>query len=369
MLEPIRAPLTPALPALLLADYGAEHPVALWLRNKQRVNTQATYARAVAGFAAFLHTERGKDDLMAADFADVLEWRERLAAPTAAGSPAYHSATIVAKMRALSALYGHLVTVGVIARNPCAAVDIPEISDARFKRSWRLDELLAFMAAIPTAERPGLPPARRLQYARDRALFWLLFRNGLRVSEAIGARVGDLQETEGERVLLIREHGAGDQHVKGGRMRYAVLKRETAATLDGYLALRGYGPGGVIVTHPATGGPMGGPTGGDWRDAPLFAVAAHRGRSTRAESPTGERALGRRVVVALMHAYATEAGIDPEIAHPHAARMTAIMALIRAGVDLQAVMAFSGHRTLRAVQAYFDRATLIGENAALRMPY
>lgn len=340
----------------------SDHPVALWLRNKTRNKTTEQYWREVKRFHEWLWVIREKADLFAVDFADVLAYREWLSDPNYPTGP-LRSSTIVARLAILSSLYGHLASRGVIASNPLLPLDFPEITDTKFKRAWRIDEIIAFMQAIPQAPRGSVAT---LQAARDRALFWLLFRNGLRVSEAVGARVGDLEEMDGAHVLVIREHGRDDQHVKRGKQRLAVLKPETWAVIESYVALRGLEEGAVAMTMML---------GEDWRDWPLFPSTRRTGRRPRpigGYSPTTllpPYALDRRTVLHLMQQYGMKAGIDPDILHPHAARMTAITHLILAGVDIGSVMTYSGHQSMASVQRYFDSVQQVKDNAAWRMPY
>lgn len=389
-------------------------PVALWLRNQTRIRTRETYARRVGYFVVWLaeHGSHGHT-VLTADLGDLVLYRDYLSDPDR-WTPPLRTATVVAEMRALSSLYTFLLAQNAITVNPFTQLKLPEITDSKTKRAWRLEELGAFFAAIPTNGRG----ADAVQYARDRALFWLLFRNGLRVGEAVGARIGDLDELDGARILRLREHGRADQHIKRGLSRLAVLKPETAAGIDRYLKLRRVWPG---LNAEVRSGAV------DWRDLPLFAAARVTGGAARrrrraldappseepsetlqedmsdasseeygndekaslhsAGAPTGQytgpgragqgkatraavwEGLSSRQAEALMRRYGERAGLDSAICHPHAARMTAITALIKAGVDLASVMAFSGHRSIRSVQAYVDLTTSVRDNAAWRVPY
>jgi integrase/recombinase XerD len=60
---------------------------------------------------------------------------------------------------------------------------------------------------LSTAERRNLRAAARADGPRSDALITLLLTNGLRISEAIGARIDDLSITEGHRVLRYRRKG------------------------------------------------------------------------------------------------------------------------------------------------------------------
>jgi integrase len=66
------------------------------------------------------------------------------------------------------------------------------------------------------------------------ALACLLLLNGLRVSEATRADVGDLDVERGHRILRVTR--------KGGRVTLVVLAPRTAAAIDAHLAGRAEGP-------------------------------------------------------------------------------------------------------------------------------
>lgn len=324
------------------------HPVALWLANRTRLRTQSAYAYEIAEFARWLRDERGKLDVLDADFADALRYREALSNTTLATS------TILKKLYALSGLYSFLADLPQcerVARNPFAALDMPTASDVRVKRAWTPDEKGAFFAAIP---RDG-----SLLHVRDRALFKVLFGNGPRIGEVTGANVGDLTLESGYHVLVLREHSRDDQHLKTGS-RKLVFKATTAEPLLEYLRARGIGDGGVAETA------------GDWRNLPLFAATRLSGRPTRDGRNRSERGgdtrLSDRNVRSRMQVYGKIAGIDPDLCHPHIARHTVISELLALNIDIVAVMDVSGHKSLASVQRYAHARQQVVHNAALRLP-
>jgi site-specific recombinase XerD len=65
---------------------------------------------------------------------------------------------------------------------------------------------------------------------RDRAMLYLCFAGGLRVSELIGVRMDDLNLHPNPSVII---------HGKGRRQRYLPLWKETASALRAWLAVRG----------------------------------------------------------------------------------------------------------------------------------
>lgn len=116
--------------------------------------------------------------------------------------------------------------------NPLALVRRPRLDEESPTLGLDRDEARAFLSAAAAAG------------DRDQLLALLLLHNGLRVSEACGARVEDLDVDRSHRVL----RGAG----KAGKRWTATLTPTTVAVLDRYLAGRAAGP--VLLDNTATTG-------------------------------------------------------------------------------------------------------------------
>lgn len=334
------------------------HPLAEWLRTKNlRAKTARSYARTALAYCVWLKEVRGVDDPLWATYADMLAYRDHLRAR------GYASATQRAYLDTLSSMYSFWLARDYVRVHPMHGLARPKLVDARVKRAWTREEFTLFMHAIRTeraqAEERGASAWRRSLYARDVALFALLFRNGLRVSEVCGARVGDLttKPTRGGvvDVLEITEEGAhhpeGDQHVKGGASRDAVLKRETAEALRQYLAARAALSGAPLLPS-----------------APLFARGHASGRKRR-DGTQGDT-LAPSTVWRLMRHYGGEEGakLDPAILYPHEGRHTLITTLVLQGEPLPKVRSVSGHKSDAILRYVHDDADL-GASAALRVPY
>jgi len=150
---------------------------------------------------------------------------------------------------------------------------------------------------------------------RERALFELLYASGLRVSEAAGLDVEDVDFSS----RLVRVTG------KGSRERIVPFGEAAADALREYLPTR------AALRHRAE---IRGIEDGE----PLF-VNARGGRLT---TRSMARLLKRRL---------RAAGLPEEIS-PHALRHTFATHLLQAGADLRAIQELLGHASLSTTQKY-----------------
>jgi len=150
---------------------------------------------------------------------------------------------------------------------------------------------------------------------RERALFELLYATGLRVSEAAGLDLADVDFSS--RLLRVTGKGSRERIVPFG---------EAAAE-----ALREYLPSRDALRHRADPGPGRG-------NDPVF-VNARGGRLTPRSMA---RLLKRRL---------RAAGLPEEIS-PHALRHTFATHLLQAGADLRAIQELLGHASLSTTQKY-----------------
>jgi integrase/recombinase XerC len=150
---------------------------------------------------------------------------------------------------------------------------------------------------------------------RERALFELLYASGLRVSEAAGLDLEDVDFS----ARLVRVTG------KGSRERIVPFGEAAADALREYLPTR------AALRHRAE---LGGVEDGE----PLFLNA----RGGRLTTRSMARLLKRRL---------RAAGLPEEIS-PHALRHTFATHLLQAGADLRAIQELLGHASLSTTQKY-----------------
>jgi integrase/recombinase XerC len=209
----------------------------------------------------------------------------------------------------------HLSTLRAFFRWACREGHL-EKSPAKGLPSPRVPKTLPRAMSLPDTERLLAADSEEAFIPeRERALFELLYATGLRVSEAAGLDLEDVDFSE----RLVRVTG------KGSRERIVPFG-ETAGD-----ALRAYLPSRAALRHRAGGQSRG-------TDEPLFLNA----RGGRLTPRSMARLLKRRL---------RAAGLPAEIS-PHALRHTFATHLLQAGADLRAIQELLGHASLSTTQKY-----------------
>lgn len=256
--------------------------------------TLAAYAGDLAQFEEFLAT-RGKtlDEPAAVGRMEVrgflAELHRRGVGKSSAGR----------KLSALRGLFKHLLRTGQARENPVAGVANPK-ADKRHPDALNVDQALALMEAGRLEDPEGL---------RDMALAELLYGSGLRVSEATGLNVDDVDLAGG----WVRVLG------KGSKERTVPLTEAGKKRIREYLSCRD-------AFEPLP-------------DEEALFVGNRGGR------------LNRRVAARILEQMAKQAGL-PEGVHPHVLRHTFATHLLEAGADLRSVQELLGHSRLTTTQRY-----------------
>jgi integrase/recombinase XerC len=285
-------------------------------------------SRAIDGFEAYLADERRfsprtveayrKDLDRFADF-----WQRTFANQAAGRTPLSKVDTLAVRSYmahlhrdrlANRSLARHLSTLRSFFRWACREGHL-EKNPARGLPSPRIPKTLPRAMTLPDTERllsveedEGFVPER------ERALFELLYATGLRVSEAAGLDLDDVDLAS----RLVRVTG------KGSRQRIVPFGEAAGE------ALRAYLPSRDALAHRAAQGAGAG--------EPLF-VNVRGGRLTPRSMA---RLLKRRL---------RAAGLPEEIS-PHALRHTFATHLLQAGADLRAIQELLGHASLSTTQKY-----------------
>lgn len=262
-------------------------------------NTLAAYARDLGRFVSFAE-ERGVSDARSVDLGLVSAWLGSLArAGLGARSSARH-------LSALRGLMRFLAREGVIDDDPTSRSARP-----RFGR--RLPRALDERDMLALIEAPGDQSLRAL---RDRAMLSLAYAAGLRVSELVGLKLGDVDFERG----VVAAFG------KGGKRRLVPLGDVALAHLTAYLQAREARPAAKAKAPRVT------------RDAALFL------------SPRGGP-LTRQAFWKIVRRAALGAGLRGHV-HPHQLRHSFATHLLAGGADLRSVQTLLGHSDVATTEIY-----------------
>jgi integrase/recombinase XerD len=196
--------------------------------------------------------------------------------------------------------FAYLIGEGIVTNDPAAHLDSPRI--------WRsLPKVLTFAEVEALLAAPQRDTARGL---RDAAMMEVLYATGLRVSELLRLRLGDLHLDAG----YLRCWG------KGSKERVVPLGSEADATLQAYLA----------TARPALLR--------DRRTDYLFV------------NPRGG-AISRQGFWKIIKRYGRQAGVTTPLS-PHIVRHSFATHLLENGADLRAVQIMLGHADISTTQIY-----------------
>ncbi|HXT99733.1 MAG TPA: tyrosine-type recombinase/integrase [Polyangia bacterium] len=248
----------------------------------------------------------------AIDELDVVVCRSYLASLHGAND----AVTIGRKLSSLRAFFRLAVRRRLVRSSPVAALRAP-------KRAKRLPMFLGKedVGRLLDTKTPR-PDAEADQLALERALFEVIYGAGLRVSEACGLDVGDVEVDGGCAYVRVRQG-------KGRKDRVVPIGGKARAALEAWAAER---TTRLAATRKSPGRAADGAVG-----AALFV------------SRRGLR-LGPRAVRRLLERREQATG-TPRVS-PHALRHSFATHLLGEGADLRAIQEMLGHASLRTTQRY-----------------
>ena len=218
--------------------------------------------------------------------------------------------SVVRRVSTARSFYRWLRLTGVMSDDPLANVSGPKKA-RRLPHAMTLADITNLIAAAD-GERPA--------DLRDRALLELMYAAGVRVSEAAGLDVRDVDLDE----LTVRVTG------KGNKQRLVVFGEPARAAL--YRYLKNGRPKLARKARPA-----------------LHSASSTAGAALWLNR-SGERMSQRRIQL-LVRKYALKAGIDARI-HPHLLRHTFATHLLDGGAELRVVQELMGHTSPNTTQIY-----------------
>ncbi len=243
------------------------------------------------------------------------------------------NATIHKKFAALRRIYRMLIASSCgISENPFEADKVPPPpKDAGRKRPTQMIDFELVMEII------SLPDVKTPKGRRDRAILALLFGAGLRRSEVVTLRLGDVRQTAQRTTYLYLRHTKAKRDAEQAIPDWAaealedlIKDRRSQKAADGdYLFVGFSGRAGKSITNR----PM--------SDTGLYLLFKH---------------------------YCLAAGAGAYVT-PHSARATAITKLLSDGVPHRVVQEFSRHSSIQMVEWYDKRRFDVEQSPAKGLSY
>jgi integrase/recombinase XerD len=276
-----------------------------WLATERgrAASTLEAYRRDVRGWCRWLRSRR--TDLASVGEADieayVAELRGQGRAP----------ATVARAIVAVRSLHRFLAEDGRLPADPGAEVETPRVPSG-LPKALTEAEVQALLDAVVGDE----PVARR-----DRAILEVLYGTGLRISELVGLRLGDVDLESG----LLRAFG------KGSKERVVPLGRHAIGALYDWLT-----PGGRAALEPERWARRG--------DAEAVFLNRRGGR------------LSRQGAWLVVKRHGDAAGLGAKLT-PHALRHSCATHMLDHGADIRSVQELLGHASVSTTQVYTKVST------------
>jgi integrase/recombinase XerD len=245
------------------------------------------------------HLRRTGGDALTAQHSQLAAFLAELATGGERRAPA-SAATLQRKAACLRSFYRHLRREGIIDHDPTAELRGPRKTQ-RLPTVLTRDEVVRLLA-VPKGTEPAA--------LRDRALLEVMYACGLRASEAIALRIGDIDLDEG----MLRARG------KGSKERIVPVGRDAVSALRAYLdrgrpQLVGLRPEPHVFVNRRGGG------------------------------------LTRQGLYKIVQRHARAAGLDGRMS-PHTLRHTFATHLLAGGCDLRSLQEMLGHADIATTQIY-----------------
>lgn len=265
-------------------------------------NTVTAYGRDLHRFERFVLTTLNLSEPSDLDRAALMQYLGDLR------EAGLHDRSVARHMSTLRAFSRFLVDEGVLEESPAALLDMPQ-------QPRPLPEVLTPAEVASLLDAPDPDTARGL---RDRAMLETLYATGLRVTELVSLRNGDVDFDRGVVTCM----------GKGRKERLVPIGEQARATLLRYLS-----DGRPFIARSA-------------------AARSRRGGHTAPLFITGQgRQMTRQGFWKLIKRYAERAGIDKPIS-PHRLRHSFATHLLAGGADLRSVQAMLGHSDIGTTQIY-----------------
>ncbi|HZO74008.1 MAG TPA: tyrosine-type recombinase/integrase [Ktedonobacteraceae bacterium] len=179
---------------LAILDYLQDHE-----GGNHSPKTLQWHQTALGLFQQFLAQQRGITLVGEIDSSDVSAWFAFMRKTPAARGKIRSERTIQTYARSARAFCNWLVSREFIERSPFDRVAFPKVGKPliRMIEPEEFEQLL--LACTPPGEVGGLADRAA---ARNRAMLWVLYDTGIRLSELCGLRIGDLDRKKGQIIVM-----------------------------------------------------------------------------------------------------------------------------------------------------------------------
>lgn len=283
----------------MMRSYIKQYFEYLEIERNYSSNTLQAYENDLAQFAEFLSRKTGRREVRVENV-DHRSIRSYLGYLLESG---FAKSSIARKLAAIRSFFSFLVRLGVLQSNPARSIATPKLEK----------HLPTFLDEKSMSRLMDVPDTSTVLGLRDRAILEVLYSTGMRLSELVNLKLGDVDFTSD----TVKIHG------KGGKQRIVPLGRKAKEALVRYLKDR----------HQL----FGDQTSAEDRKS-LF-LTLH----------------GRRIYRKAVHLVvnnAIQAVSEVEKKSPHVIRHTFATHLLDRGADLRAVKELLGHESLSTTQIY-----------------
>ena len=267
----------------------------LWVEKGARPHTVASYRGDLDFFERYLNsrslTLARPDGISPQNIKGFLAEQHRVR---------HARSSMARRLSCLRGFFKHMMRKGLVHKDPCYGIKAPRLPKAP-PRALNVDQTFALLDAPRS---PGDPEA-----ARDKALAETLYGAGVRISEALGLQLSDVDLAS----RYVRVLG------KGAKERFAPLSDTAVEALRAYLAVR----------HALNPDP-----------AEQTVFLGQRGKPL-------QRAQANRI----LHALSLRAGL-PATVSAHVMRHSFASHMLQSGADIREVQELLGHERLSTTQRY-----------------
>lgn len=230
------------------------------------------------------------------------------------------SSSINRKISSLKSLMNWFVNQGLISNNPSASLKLPKVNTESPTLAFTDEEVLQMLLA---------PDTKTFSGSVHKLVLAFLFHAGVRRSELVNLRRGDLIEDRSGWIIKIRG--------KGGKQRLLPISLELEAYIKQYF--------GRVR---------------DWNDEDYLIRSSEFEKNSKPMNPS--------TIYKIVRRYAEQVGIDRRVS-PHSCRATVISHLLENQVSPRDVADFAGHTSIQTTSIYDKKRDGIKNSAALKINY